>query len=310
VSRATAASLPSAPRSTSRRAWRPDLEDILFALPFIIGLVVFFFGPMLASIYMSFTSYHVVRGANWVGLANYAEMVQDPLVLHSLRVTALWSIGSVPLNLILGLVIAVLLNQKVKGLAVWRTIYYVPSIISGVAIALLWVWMFEPRYGIVNYLLDLFFDIEGPNWLAEPRSALPAIVLMSLWSVGGSMLINLAGLQGVPTDLYEAADVDGAGAWRKFLNITIPMISPVLLFNLIMGIISAMQSFSHFYIMTRGGPNNATLTFMLYLYRQAFDFGRLGYGSALAWLLFIILTIVTGLVFRSSSAWVHYESSK
>jgi multiple sugar transport system permease protein len=310
VSRTTAASLPVSQRPTSRRALRANLEGILFALPFIIGLVGLFLGPMIASIYMSFTSYHVVRGANWIGLANYAEMVQDPLVLHSLRVTALWSLGSVPLNLILGLFVAVLLNQKVKGLAVWRTIYYVPSIISGVAIALLWLWMFEPRYGIVNYLLNLLFDIEGPNWLAEPRSALPAIVLMSLWSVGGSMLINLAGLQGVPTDLYEAADVDGAGPWRKFLSITIPMISPVLLFNLIMGIIGAMQSFSHFYIMTRGGPNNATLTFMLYLYRQAFDFGRLGYGSALAWLLFIILTIVTGLVFRWSSAWVHYESSK
>lgn len=297
-------------RQRKRRALIADLEGILFASPFIIGLVVLFLGPMIASIYMSFTSYHVVRGANWVGLANYAEMVQDPLVLHSLRITALWSLASVPLNLILGLVIALLLNQKVKGLAVWRTIYYVPSIISGVAIALLWVWMFEPRYGIVNYLLRLLFDIEGPNWLAEPRTALPAIILMSLWSVGGSMLINLAGLQGVPTDLYEAADVDGAGGWRKFINITIPMISPVILFNLIMGIIGAMQSFSHFYIMTKGGPNNATLTFMLYLYRQAFDFGRLGYGSALAWLLFIILTLVTGLVFRSSSAWVHYESTK
>ncbi len=287
-----------------------NVEGILFASPFIVGLLVLFLGPMLASIFISLSSYQVVRGANWIGLANYAEMVQDPLILHSLRITALWAIGSVPLNLALGLLVAVLLNQKVKGLAFWRTLYYLPSIISGVAIALLWSWMFEPRYGIVNYLLRLFFDVEGPNWLAEPRSVLPAIILMSLWSVGGSMLINLAGLQGVPTDLYEAADVDGAGAWRKFWNITIPMISPIILFNLIMGIIGAMQSFSHFYIMTRGGPNNATLTFMLYLYRQAFDFGRLGYGSALAWLLFIILTIVTGLVFRSSSAWVHYESSK
>jgi multiple sugar transport system permease protein len=294
----------------NRRQLRADLEGLLFAMPFIIGLVVLFLGPMLASIYISLTSYQVVRGANWVGLANYAEMVQDPLVLHSLRITALWALASVPLNLVLGLVVALLLNQKVKGLAIWRTIYYVPSIISGVAIALLWLWMFEPRYGVVNYLLDLFFKIEGPNWLAEPRTALPAIVLMSLWAVGGSMLINLAGLQGVPTDLYEAADVDGAGAWRKFWNITLPMISPIILFNLIMGIIGAMQSFSHFYIMTKGGPNNATLTFMLYLYRQAFDFGRLGYGSALAWLLFIILTVVTGLVFRSSSAWVHYESNK
>jgi multiple sugar transport system permease protein len=287
-----------------------NLEGLLFASPFIIGLVVLFLGPLLASIYLSLTSYQVVRGARWIGLANYAEMVQDPLVLHSLRVTALWALGSVPLNLILGLLLALLLNQKVKGLAFWRTLYYLPSIISGVAIALLWTWMFEPRYGIVNYLLRLFFNIEGPNWLAEPRTALPAIILMSLWSVGGSMLINLAGLQGVPTDLYEAADVDGAGAWRKFWNITLPMISPVILFNLILGIIGAMQSFSHFYIMTKGGPNNATLTFMLYLYHQAFDYGRLGYGSALAWLLFLILALITALVFRSSSAWVHYESSR
>ena len=310
MAEATVAQLAGQQQRRSRQQQRADIEGNLFSMPFIIGLVVLFLGPMLASIYISLTSYQVVRGATWIGLANYAEMVQDPLVLHSLRITALWALASVPLNLVLGLVVALLLNQKVKGLAIWRTIYYVPSIISGVAIALLWLWMFEPRYGVVNYLLDLFFNIEGPNWLAEPRTALPAIVLMSLWAVGGSMLINLAGLQGVPTDLYEAADVDGAGAGRKFWNITLPMISPIILFNLIMGIIGAMQSFSHFYIMTKGGPNNATLTFMLYLYRQAFDFGRLGYGSALAWLLFIILTLVTGLVFRSSSAWVHYESGK
>ncbi|MBV7333491.1 sugar ABC transporter permease [Chloroflexi bacterium TSY] len=296
--------------SINKKALRADIEGLLFAAPFIVGLVVLFLGPMIASIFLSFTSYHVVRGASWLGLKNYTEMVQDPLVLHSLRITALWALGSVPLNLLLGLGVAMLLNTKVKGLALWRTLYYVPSVISGVAIALLWVWMFEPRYGIINYLLRILFDIEGPNWLAEPRSALPSFILMSLWSVGGSMLINLAGLQSVPTDLYEAAEVDGAGAWRKFISVTIPMISPVILFNLIMGIIAATQSFTYFYIMTKGGPNNATLTFMLYLYRQAFDYGRLGYGSALAWLLFLVLGGVTLLVFRWSNSWVHYESGR
>ena len=286
-----------------------NLEGWFFASPWLIGLLVFFMGPMLYSIYLSLTSYNIVQTPRFIGLGNYAEMMRDPLIWTALRVTTLYAIASVPLSLFLGLMLAILLNQKVRGIAFWRTVYYLPAVISGVAVALLWEWLFNGRYGLVNYGLEVFFGIEGPNWLADTRTALLAFVVIAIWQVGGSMLINLAALQGVPTALYEAAEIDGANAWGKFLNVTIPMISPVIFFNLIMGIIGALKSFDLFFIMTGGGPNNATTTIMLYLYRQAFESLRMGYGSAMAWLLFVYLVILTAIVFRSSSRWVYYEST-
>lgn len=296
-------------RAIRRRALLADLYGALFALPWIIGLLGLFLGPMIASLVLSFAYYNPPRPSAWAGLANYQELVSDPLIPHSLRITTLYAVFSVPLNLSLGLAVAVLLNQDVKGLALWRTLYYMPTVIAGVAVALLWQWMFEPRYGVVNHLLKVVFGITGPNWLRDTRTALPSFVLMSLWSVGGSMLINLAGLQGIPTDLYDAASIDGAGALRKFRSITIPMISPVIFFNLVMGIIGALQSFDSFFILTRGGPNNATLTYMLYLYRQAFEFHRMGFASAMAWVLFIYIAVLTIIVFKWSGRWVYYESS-
>jgi multiple sugar transport system permease protein len=293
----------------SRRALLQNLEGWLFALPWVIGLLVFFLGPMLASVYLSFTRYNGVNTPVWTGLDNYIELLAgDPLTWHSLLITTVYACVSVPLNLFLGLAVALLLNQKVRGLALWRTIFYLPSVVSGVAVALLWQWMFNTRFGVINYLLQLWFGIEGPDWLGDTSVVLPSFILISLWSVGGSMLINLAALQGVPTNLYEAAKIDGARAWQLFRHITLPMISPVIFFNLILGIIGALQSFTYFYILTDGGPNNATLTFMLYLYRRAFQFLQMGYGSAMAWLLFLYLAILTAIVFRSSRAWVYYES--
>lgn len=263
---------------------------------------------MAASFVFGFTYYTPPKPPTWAGLGNYQELIHDRLIPHSLRVTTMYAVISVPLNLSLGLGIAMLLNQKVRGLALWRTIYYMPTVISGVAIALLWQWMFEPRYGVVNYLLKTLFHLRGPNWLNDPKSALPAFIIMSLWTVGGSMLINLAGLQGIPTALFEAAEIDGAGPWKKFWNVTVPMISPVIFFNLIMGVIGALQSFDYFYVMTGGGPNNATLTYMLYLYRQAFDYNRLSYGSAMAWVLFLYIAILTFIVFKWSGRWIYYEA--
>lgn len=292
-----------------RRLLVRNLQGWLFVSPWLLGLLMFFLGPMLASIYLSFTSYNIVQSPRFIGLRNYIEMVQDPLIWQALKITSIYAVISVPLSIFLGLVLAILLNQKVRGIAVWRTVYYLPSIISGVAVALLWEWLFNGRYGLVNYMLERLFGIEGPNWLADTRTAIWAFVVISIWQVGGSMLINLAALQGVPTSLYEAAEIDGAGAWRKFRNVTIPMISPVIFFNLIMGIIGALKSFDLFFIMTDGGPNNSTLTFMLYLYRQAFESLRMGYGSAMAWLLFAYLIILTAIVFKSSSKWVYYEST-
>lgn len=285
-----------------------SLYGIFFALPWIVGFLGLYLGPTIASFVLSFTHYRPPNPATFVGLTNYQELVRDPLTPHSLKVTTLFAVMSVPLNLFLGLGIAMLLNQKVKGLAFWRTLYYMPTVISGVAIALLWQWMFEPSFGVVNHLLKTFFGIRGPNWLNDTRTALPSFVLMSLWTVGGSMLINLAGLQGIPTALYEAADIDGAGPWKKFWNVTVPMMSPVIFFNLVMGIIAAMRSFTYFYILTKGGPNNATLSFMLHLYRQAFEYNRMGFASALAWVLFIYTAVATVIIFKWSGRWVYYES--
>jgi multiple sugar transport system permease protein len=293
-----------------RRVLVENLQGWLFAGPWFIGLVALFIGPMLWSIGLSLTSYNIVQAPKFIGLDNYREMIDDPLILHSLRVTTVYALMSVPLNLVLGLGVALLLNQKVKLVAFWRTIYYLPSIISGVAVALLWEWLFNGRFGLINYLLEILFGIEGPNWLSDTSTVMYAFVMVHVWTVGGSMLINLAALQSVPSALYEAASIDGANGWHRFRHVTVPSISPVIFYNLILGIIGALQSFTLFYIMTQGGPNNATLTYMLYLYNIAFQSTRMGYGSAMAWLLFAYLAVLTALIFKSSGKWVFYESSK
>jgi multiple sugar transport system permease protein len=299
-----------APRRVSRRVLVENVQGYLFAAPFLIGLFGLFVGPMLWSIYLSLTAYNIAQPAKFVGLDNYVELLTDPLIIKSLQITTLYALMSVPLTLALGLGVALLLNQKVKGLGVWRTVYYLPSVISGVAVALLWEWLFNGRFGLINYLLQVFFGIEGPNWLGDQRTVLYAFVMVHVWTVGGSMLINLSALQGVPTALYEAASIDGANAWHRFRHITIPSISPVIFYNLVMGIIAALQSFTLFFILTQGGPNNATLTYMLYLYRVAFQQTRMGYGSAMAWVLFAYLAVLTVVVFRMSGKWVHYEAGK
>ena len=204
--------------SRRRRMLTRTLEGWFFATPWIIGLLTFFLGPMLYSIYLSLTSYNIVQSPRFIGLGNYVEMLRDPLIWKSLQVTTIYAIASVPLSLFLGLLLAILLNQKVRGIAFWRTAYYLPAVISGVAVALLWEWLFNGRYGLVNYVLDMLFGIEGPNWLADTRTAMWAFVVIAIWQVGGSMLINLAALQGVPTALYEAAEIDGATASAQVLQ--------------------------------------------------------------------------------------------
>jgi multiple sugar transport system permease protein len=199
-----------------------------------------------------------------------------------------------------------LLNTKIRGLTWFRTIYYLPAVLSGVAVSFLWIWVFSADWGVLNYLLSLV-GIQGPNWLTSERWALPALILMSLWGVGAGMVIYLAGLQGVPTELYEAAEVDGATWLRKFWHITLPLISPVILFQLILGLIAALQTFTQGYVMTEGGPNNATLFFALYLWRNAFQYLKMGYASALAWAIFAYILVLTLFVLRSSNAWVFYS---
>jgi len=208
------------------------------------------------------------------------------------------------------LAVAILLNQKVPFLSFWRTLYYLPSVISGVAVALLWRWVFNPEYGIANFFLNKLFGIEGPRWFYSEQWAIPSYWIMGLWGIGGPMVIYLAGLQNVPTALYEAAEIDGANAWQRFWNITLPMISPVLLFTLITNLIGSLQAFTQVYVISNGlgGPNNATLLYVLYLFLQGFRWFRMGYASALAWVLFFIIVALTALMLRVSRNLVYYES--
>jgi multiple sugar transport system permease protein len=300
--------------SIRRRRWRhvrSHLTGWLLASPWLFGLTVFIVGPMLASIYLGLTRYDIIQPPQFVGIQNFVDILtQDPLTWQSLRFTTLYAFLSVSINLAMGLALAVLLNQRIKWLALWRTLYYMPTLLSGVVVALLWLWMFNGHFGVVNYLLKVLFGIQGPNWLLDESWVLPGFLLLSLWGIGGSMLINLAGLQGVPTTLYEAAEIDGASVLLRFWYITLPMISPVIFFNLILGVIGALQSFTYFFIMTQGGPNNATLSYTLYLYRQAFQFLHMGYASAMAWVLFVYLAVLSLLLFRFSRSWVYYEYSK
>jgi multiple sugar transport system permease protein len=292
-------------RGLSLRA-REELAGYAFISFWIIGFVVFTLGAMLASLVLTGFKTDLMTGYRFAGAKNFAGLFSDKLFRKALGVTSVYTFSSVPLRLVFALAIAMLLNQRLPVLGLWRLLYYVPSVVSGVAVAVLWSWMFQPKFGLINSFLKTL-GIKGPLWLISEEWALPAIVIMSLWGVGGGMLIYLAGLQSIPTHLYEAAKIDGAGILHQFWHITLPMLSPTIFFNLIMNIIGSYQVFGASYIMTQGGPNNATLTVVLLLYRVAFEQFRFGYASAMAWALFLIILVFTLLVIRSSQAWVYYE---
>jgi multiple sugar transport system permease protein len=280
----------------------------LFISPWLIGFIAFTVGPIIASLFFSFTIYDVIQSPRWTGVQNYVEMVKDELFWQSLKVTSIYSVGSVSLGILSSLAIALLLNRNVHGVAVFRTVFYMPSVISGVAVSLLWMWIFNSDFGILNYLLWEIFHIQGPSWIMSKVWVLPSLILMSLWGIGGGIVIYLARLQGIPTELYEAAEIDGAGGWRKLMYITIPMMTPVIFFNLITGIIGSFQVFTQAYVMTDGGPHYASLFYVLHLYRNAFKYFRMGYASSLAWVLFLVLLVLTLLVLKSASLWVYYEA--
>lgn len=289
---------------------RETMYGWLFALPAIIGFVVFDVGPMVASVLISFTQWNGVTPPVWTGLANYEKLLfDDELVRLSLRITTIYAFVAIPLNLVVGFLLALLLNQKVRGQALMRTLYYLPSIVPLVAVAALWRWIFLKRFGLLDIGLTMA-GIPAPDWLGDPNWVLPAFILMGLWGVGGGMLIYLAGLQGIPTELYDAASIDGANALHRLFYVTIPMMTPQILFNLVMGIIGGLQVFVVAFVMTGGGPSNASLFFMLHLYRNAFESFSLGYGSALALVLFLYIVTLSALVFRSSTAWVYYEGHR
>ncbi len=291
----------------SRLARREALTFYILILPWVIGFLIFLAYPMLRSLYLSFTSYNLLSPPEWVGLRNFQRIFSDPDFWQSLKVTTLYALGSVPGGTIIALALAMVLAQKLRGVNFWRTIFFLPSILSSIAVAVLWLFIFRPQDGLLNMALGLF-GIKGPDWLLSEWWALPALILMSWWSVGGQIVIYLAGLKGIPEVLYEAAEIDGATGWAKFRYVTIPMLSPTIFFNVVLAIIGALQVFDVGWVMTRGGPNKATLFYMLNLYERAFQLGQMGYASALAWILFIIIMIITLLVVRSSAAWVYYES--
>ena len=249
-----------------------------------------------------------VSAPRWIGLRNYTDLFADPLFGKTLYNTLYLAIFSIPLSLTLSLIIAMLLNTKIRFQGVFRTLYFLPSVVPAVAAALLWRWFLNPDYGPVNEFLWQL-GIVGPGWLADPAWSKPALILAGLWGVGGSMVIYLAGLQNVPVPLYEAADLDGATRWQRLRYVTLPMLSPVILFNLIMGIITSFQAFTNIYIMTGGGPSNSTLVYALYLYQNAFQFFRMGFASAMAWVLMLITVAALALIFRTSG-WVYYEGRR
>lgn len=296
--------------SKARR--REAIEGYLYLLPWLVGFLIFTAGPMLASLYLSFTEYRVTSPPTFIGFANYrTALFDDPLFWTSLGRTFYFALVSVPIGLMGSLLLAMLLNQGLRGTSLLRTLFFLPGLTPIVATALIWTILLQPETGFINYLLDLVY-IDGPAWFGSVKWAIPGLILMTTWRSLGSnrMIIFLAGLQGVPDSLYDAASIDGANSWHRFRHVTLPMISPTLFFNLVLGIIGALKVFAAAIIATQGGPAYATWFFALHIYSQAFEYFEMGYGSALAWLFLLIMLVFTYIQFRSASRWVHYEGEE
>jgi multiple sugar transport system permease protein len=296
--------------SPSRR--KEAIAGYLFISPWLIGFIVFFVGPIIASFVLSFTSWNIVGTPQWIGLANYQEIFgTDVRFAKSVQVTLTYSVFYLPLEIICGIGLAVLMNRKLRGIGLFRTLFYMPSVVPQVAAALVWVWMLSNRYGVVNTILG-WIGVKGPNWLTNPSYILPSLIIIALWGVGGSAVIYLAGLQNIPESLYEAATVDGANAYQRFFRITLPLLSPTIFFQFVLGLIGVFQTFTPAYIAAggNGGPLQSGLFYMLYLYNKGFVTLRMGYASALAWILTAFILLVTVVVLRSSRYWVYYETDR
>jgi len=286
--------------------FKKNLYGFLFISPWLIGFIAFTLGPFLSSIWLSFTRWDVITPPSFVGVANYRSLLQeDPLFWKSLGITLKYAAVFVPVGIVAGVALALLLNSNIRGIAVYRTILFLPSIVPAVATSVVFVWLLNPQLGLVNSLLHRV-GVTGPAWLTDPNWALWSLVFMGLWGVGGSMVIYLAGLKDIPVHLYEAATIDGAGPWHRMRKITLPMLSPVIFFNLIMGVIGAFQTFTQAFIMTNGGPEDSTTFYALYLFNRAWRYMDMGYASAMAWILFVVVVGITALLFRLQRRWVHY----
>jgi multiple sugar transport system permease protein len=292
---------------------REEIQGWLWASPWLIGFFLFIFGPMIASLYLSFTHYAIGGTPQWIGLDNFHRALsgRDDLFWPSMSRTMQYAFVMVPVGITLSLLAAILLNQGLKATAFYRTLFFLPSLTPIVAAAILWRWLYQPEFGAINSLL-WSVGVQGPRWLADPTLALPALMIIGLWaSIGGSrMVIFLAGLQGVPQELHEAASIDGANMWQRFRNVTLPLITPTIFFNLVIGIIAALKVFAVAMLATEGGPNYATWFFNLHLYHHAFQYFEMGYASALAWIFFILVVTLTYFNVRWSRRWVYYEGEE
>ena len=299
-------------KSARRQLWR----GLAFCSPSVLGLLLFMAYPIVASLVYSFCRYSVLRPPKFVGAGNYTHLAHDELFWKSLLNTGYYGIVAVPMGIVVALGLAILLNTRLKGLALYRTFFYVPSIVPMVASSVLWLWLFNPQSGAINAVLRPMLQFlhlgEPPGWLADPAWSKPAIILWSVWGVGGAVVIYLAGLQDVPQELYEAAEVDGAGPWHRLWKITVPFMSPHLLFTFIMGLIGAFQFFTPAYVMTngQGGPVDSTLFYSLYLFQVAFFDFKMGYACAMAWILFLLILAATVLIFRTSARHVYYAAGE
>jgi len=295
-----------------RKGWKPAqreaLSFYLFIFPWLLGFIIFTFGPMIVSAFLSMTEFSVMSAPKWIGTANFSEMFRTPLFWKSISNTLFMVAFDLPLGLIFSLLAAVLLNQKLRGVNIFRAIFYLPVLIPAIANILLWVWIFDKDAGILNVLLK-FVHIPPQPWLTSELWSKPSLIFMNLWGIGGAMLIYLAGLKGIPVELHEAAKIDGASTWQAFWKITIPLLTPTILFQLVIGLIYEFQIFTQGYILG-GGPNFSTTFYVLQLFNNAFRYLKMGYASAMAWVLFAITLVVTLAVFRSTPYWVFYEAER
>ncbi|WP_245630116.1 carbohydrate ABC transporter permease [Alicyclobacillus acidiphilus] len=300
-------------RPVSRKRVRAGLQRrlearwfLLFISPWLVGFAVLTVYPMIASAYYSLTNYSVLSPPTFIGFQNYTFLFHSPLFWTSVRVTVIYAIATVVIQLVLGLLVAMLLNLRIPGMKVLRTLYYIPNVLPMAATSMLWMFLFVPRTGVLDAALHQLFGINGPQWLSDPRWALSGLIIMSVWSIGSSMLIFLAGLQSIPDELYEAADIDGARLFTKLRHITLPMLSPQILLNLILGLIGAFQTFVQAYMMTDGGPDYATYLYSLSIYQNAFQSFHMGMASAEAWIMFLVILALTAAIFKTSARWVYY----
>lgn len=303
-------SQPALSYKRNRIARSNIIWGFIFIAPSILGLILFSFGPMFFSFIMSFFQWDVVSTPKFIGIDNFKLLFKDPLVLHSLRVTLYYTLLSVPIGNAFALFIAIVLNNKsIKLLSMWRTIFYIPSIAPVVASSMLWTFIFNPMFGVLNSVMNML-GMDSQGWIADPEQVIPCMAVMAVWGSGNAVIIYLAGLQGIPEHLYEAVTVDGGTGFHKFFYVTLPLLSPIVFYNVLMAMIGNLQSFTQGYLMTKGGPENASLFYVLNLYNTAFKNSQMGFASAQAWLFFLVVSVLTALSFMVSKNIVYYEGKE